>query len=142
MWVFLGIAFIVLFFVPESPRFYAIRGKHEIAKKKMYTIFGGIEGYDVEYEYQIILKEIEDGKALTKKQSDANLLDCFRGTNLVSMANRFVWVVADRGSAPHDHFGNALHVSVVDRISGSLQLHVVFLPARGISPALHRYRSR
>lgn len=84
MWVFLGLAFIVLLFVPESPRFYAVKGQHDKARQAMRRVYRGVHDYDIEHEYGIILQEIEDGKVLTNKQKDMTLLDCFRGTNLVS----------------------------------------------------------
>lgn len=84
MWVFIGLAFIVLAFLPESPRYYALRGNHEKAKKTLLRINGNVRGYDAEREYGIIQKELEDGRNLMNKQKAENLLDCFRGTNLVS----------------------------------------------------------
>lgn len=85
MWVFIGLAFLVLAFLPESPRFYALRGNHEKAKRTLLRINGNINGYDVDREYGVLLKELQDGRDLLDKQKAANLFDCFRGTNLVSL---------------------------------------------------------
>lgn len=84
MWFFVGLAVIVLLLIPETPRFYALRGKHEKAKKTLLRINGRVKDYDLEHEYAIIMKEIEDGKILSAKQKQVTLLDCFKGTNLVS----------------------------------------------------------
>lgn len=84
-WVFIGIALIILPCIPETPRFYAQRGKHEKARKVLKQVYGNVPGYDLEHEYGIILKEIEDGKLLARNQESVTLLDCFRGTNLVSL---------------------------------------------------------
>lgn len=84
MFFFLGCAFCILIFLPESPRFYASRGNHEKGLRTLKRINGSVPGYDAEHEYGIILKELEDGKILLDKQKKANVLDCFRGTNLVS----------------------------------------------------------
>ncbi|KAL1907773.1 hypothetical protein Sste5344_006400 [Sporothrix stenoceras] len=81
-WPFVGLALICLLLIPETPRFYAQRGKHEQAKKVMARIYAGVPDYDLEHEYAIVLKEIEDGKVLLNKQRKVSVLDCFRGTNL------------------------------------------------------------
>lgn len=85
MWFFVGAAVIVLLLIPETPRFYAQRGNHEKAKKVMKQIYGNVPNYDLEHEYSIILKEIEDGKVLANNQKGVTVMDCFRGTNLVSL---------------------------------------------------------
>ena len=82
-WAFIGMAIIMLVFIPESPRFLAAKGRHDKAKKILKHMNGNVEGYDLEHEYNIILKELEDGKILSDKQKEVNVLDCFRGTNLV-----------------------------------------------------------
>ncbi|KAH8898754.1 general substrate transporter [Thozetella sp. PMI_491] len=82
MWFFVGLAIIVLVLIPESPRFYAQRGNHEKAKKIMTKIYGNVPNYDLEHEYSIVLKEIEDGKVLAHNEKSVSVLDCFRGTNL------------------------------------------------------------
>lgn len=83
MWAFIGLAAIVLCFIPESPRFYCARGDHVKGKKVLQWINGGVSGYDVDHEYMIIQKEIEDGRVMADRQKEVTLLDCFRGTNLV-----------------------------------------------------------
>jgi hypothetical protein len=85
MWAFIGLAAIVLIFIPESPRFYCARGNHEKGKKTLQWINGGVSGYDVDHEYLIIQKEIEDGRVMADRQKEVTLLDCFRGTNLVRL---------------------------------------------------------
>ena len=82
MWFFIGLALVVLAIIPETPRFYALRGKHDKGKRTLLRVNGSVPNYDVDHEYAIILKEIEDGKILAAKQKDVTLLDCFRGTNL------------------------------------------------------------
>ena len=84
MWFFVGAAIIVLLLIPETPRFHAQRGNHEKAKKIMKQIYGNVPNYDLEHEYSIILKEIDDGKVLANNQKGVTVMDCFRGTNLVS----------------------------------------------------------
>ncbi len=82
-WTFVGLAIFCLLLIPETPRFYAQKGKHDQAKLIMKKIYKGIPNFDLDHEYSIVLKEIEDGKLLLDKQKDVTILDCFRGTNLV-----------------------------------------------------------
>lgn len=84
MWAFVGLGVIVLLFIPETPRYHAQKGNHEKAKKIMKQIYGAVPNYDLEHEYSIILKEIEDGRVLANNREEVSVLDCFRGTNLVS----------------------------------------------------------
>ncbi|CAG9984749.1 unnamed protein product [Clonostachys byssicola] len=81
-WTFTGLAIICLILIPETPGWYAGKGRHEKAKTVMKKLYRGVPGYDLDHEYSIILKEIEDGKILANSQSGVSVLDCFRGTNL------------------------------------------------------------
>lgn len=87
MWPFVGLAVIVLVLIPETPRFHAQRGNHNKAKEIMKKIYSTVPNYDVEHEYSIIMKEIEDGRILADNQKGVSVWDCFRGTNLVSLYN-------------------------------------------------------
>lgn len=69
--------------LPESPRWYAERGRHELAKKSLRRINGTVAGYDLEHEYAVILQEIEEGKKLSDNTKSVNLFSVFRGTNFV-----------------------------------------------------------
>lgn len=95
-WPFVGMAIICLLLMPETPRFYAQRGRHDKAKKTMQKIYRGVPNFDIEHEYSIILKEIEDGKLLTQSQKGVTVLDCFRGTNLVSLSPPILFYSAFR----------------------------------------------
>ncbi len=74
----------VWFILPESPRWYAERGKLEQAKKVLRRINGNVEGYDLEHEFAVIMQEIEEGRKLSDSSKKVNLLSTVRGTNLVS----------------------------------------------------------
>jgi SP family general alpha glucoside:H+ symporter-like MFS transporter len=81
-WVFSGIAIACIFIVPETPRWYASRDDHDGAKRQLRILYGKVEGYDIEQEYAIIRKEIEDGRVLEALQSKSTYLSLFTGTNL------------------------------------------------------------
>jgi hypothetical protein len=96
MWAFIGFAAIVLCFIPESPRFYCARGNHERGKKTLQWINGGVSGYDVDHEYAIIEKEIQDGRVVADQAKRITVLDCFKGKNLVSGLERGLndWLIS------------------------------------------------
>lgn len=83
-WTFVGLAIICLASIPETPRWYASKGKHDQARKVMKKIYAGVPGHDLDHEYAIVLKEIDDGKILANSQNGVTVLDCFRGSNLAS----------------------------------------------------------
>ena len=70
------------FFLPESARWLATKGRHDSAKKILQRVNGRVKGYDVETEYAIILQEVEEGRQLSASASKYPVWACFRGTNL------------------------------------------------------------
>lgn len=67
-------------FVPESPWFHARRGNKEGAMKSLRQLYGNVEGYDFEEEYQIIARTIEHEREFLAHAP--SYMDVFRGTNL------------------------------------------------------------
>ena len=82
---FTGAALVVWFVVPESPRWLCEKGNHEKARKILTSINGGVQGYDVDREYSIIQREVDDGRRLNTANKQVNIWSCFRGTSLVSV---------------------------------------------------------
>jgi hypothetical protein len=78
------LAVIVWFILPESPRWYAERGRLEQAKKSLIFINGKVVGYDVDHELAVICQEIDEGKKLSDSSKKVTILSTLRGTNLVS----------------------------------------------------------
>lgn len=68
-------------FVPESPWFHARRGNKEKTMRAMRQLYGGVEGYNFEDEYWIIVRTIEHEK--TVLQEKPRYFDVFKGLNLV-----------------------------------------------------------
>jgi hypothetical protein len=77
-----SLALIIWFFLPESPRWLASKGKHDRARAILTRLNGSIEGYDVDREYAILLQEIEDGERLIAAGKQMSYTALFRGTNL------------------------------------------------------------
>lgn len=84
LWGPIGFMLLCWAFVPESPWFHARKGNKEAAIKSLRQLFGNVEGYDLEEEYNIIARTIEHEKELLNHQP--SYMDVFRGTNLVSIS--------------------------------------------------------
>ena len=82
LWAPIGLMIIFWTFIPESPWYHARRGEKEKAMKCLRMLFGGVEGYDFEEEYGIIVRTIEHEQAIN--QEKPSFRDVFRGVNLVS----------------------------------------------------------
>ncbi|KAL1893354.1 hypothetical protein Sste5346_006532 [Sporothrix stenoceras] len=80
LWAPIGLMLICWILAPESPWFHARHGNKEKALKSMRWLYGGVEGYDYEEEYSIIVKTIEHEKGLLT--SKFNTLEIFKGINL------------------------------------------------------------
>lgn len=85
--VFVGIFIPALVFCPESPWFYAFKGKEEHAKRSLLKLNRGVEGYDVEYEYQVVRADTEKVKALREAGNSQSWWTLFRGTD-----GRRLWI--------------------------------------------------
>ncbi|KAI8224198.1 Alpha-glucosides permease MPH3 [Colletotrichum sp. SAR 10_86] len=64
--VFCGLWIIPMLLLPESPAWYASKGKHEEAKKSLRRLVGDVDGYDVEHEYAVMRYEIDQSIALSQ----------------------------------------------------------------------------
>ncbi|CAH0045348.1 unnamed protein product [Clonostachys solani] len=67
-------------FVPESPWHHTRRGNKEKAMKSLRQLYGGVEGYDFEQEYDIIAKTIQHEKEFMEEEP--GFLHVFKGVNL------------------------------------------------------------
>ena len=83
-WFFLGTFLIFSLLLPESPRTYARKGKHDKAKKSLLYINGHVAGYNVESEYGVLSYEIQAHNSLSQMQANTSWADVFKFPNLVS----------------------------------------------------------
>jgi hypothetical protein len=70
--------------MPESPWYYARKDQAEKAIMTLNHIYKGVEGYDTEREYAVMVKEIENEREMRELSSRTSWLDLFKGVNLVS----------------------------------------------------------
>ena len=47
----------------------------------MKRLYSGVEGYDIDYEYSVMLQNVQHSEALKEIQQDATLKQLFVGTN-------------------------------------------------------------
>lgn len=80
MWVLHGLFLIAIVFIPESPWFYVRHGEREKAKRILQKLYSGIQGYDVEREYDVMAREVEEERARAAVKTE--YVEVFRGTNL------------------------------------------------------------
>ncbi|KYG43064.1 hypothetical protein M433DRAFT_72503 [Acidomyces richmondensis BFW] len=81
-------------FVPESPWFHARRGNKEKTMRAMRQLYGGVEGYNFEDEYWIIVRTIEHEK--TVLQEKPRYFDVFKGLNLKRTLTVMILAVAQQ----------------------------------------------
>lgn len=76
--------------IPESPYWCANTGRHDQGRKIIARLNGGIEGYDVDYHYDLIKRAVEKEKSYQKQidgdsrgflQELANVKEVFIGIN-------------------------------------------------------------
>ncbi|KAH7363304.1 general substrate transporter [Plectosphaerella cucumerina] len=71
-----------MFYLPESPVWYALNDRPEDAKKSLRRLIGNVEGYDVDHEYACIKYEADESSRLQRQHSDNDWRSFFSRTNL------------------------------------------------------------
>lgn len=79
-----GVAIIAWAFLPESARWYCMRGRESEAKKILQNMNGKVQGYDVDEEYRKMEVEVEHSRSSASLYRGGSYLEVFRGTNRVS----------------------------------------------------------
>jgi hypothetical protein len=71
-----------LWLAPESPWHYAYRNEHEKAKRSLRYLNGGVRGYDVEFEYAVLVHDVEKNRQPERLGSSVVWWKLFTGTDL------------------------------------------------------------
>lgn len=83
----LGVMAIILVLIPESPWFLVTKGNLKGARKNLALINGGVRGYDVDHELQVMANTVEEERRVMSAFGTQSLfqryLNCFRGANKV-----------------------------------------------------------
>ena len=80
-WAQLGLMFIIYICVPESPVWCVNVGKYERAKKQLRTLYRGVNDYNLEQQFQVIVLSVEHEKAVAVEQRREKWYNIFRGTD-------------------------------------------------------------
>ncbi|TXT10555.1 hypothetical protein VHUM_02060 [Vanrija humicola] len=80
LWGPVGLMLLCFLPLPESPWFHARRGNKEKAFKSMKMLYTGVEGYDLEEEYGIMLRTLEHEREMAAKTIP--WLAIFQGANM------------------------------------------------------------
>ncbi|KAF5585244.1 maltose permease [Fusarium pseudocircinatum] len=75
--IFTGLLILMVWLVPESHIYYARKGEDDKAKKSMLTLYGNIDGYDVEHEYRVIQHGIEAERQLHLESKSSSFFEIF-----------------------------------------------------------------
>lgn len=62
----------------------AQRNKHDMGKKMLARFNRNVPGYDIDYQYQILVKVVEHEQAVAAEQRREKWYSIFRGVNGVS----------------------------------------------------------
>lgn len=81
IWAPVALMIVCWVFIPESPWFYARHDNKEKAIKALKQLYGGVEGFDFEEEYGIIVRTI--AHEMEVLQEAPSYRHVFKGLNLV-----------------------------------------------------------
>ncbi|KAH8736575.1 general substrate transporter [Ilyonectria robusta] len=81
--VFTALWMFPMLYLPESPAWYAAKGRDDDGKKALRKLVGNVNGYDVDHEYAVIKYEMMESIALSKKASSGTWKAIF--TNKINL---------------------------------------------------------
>ncbi|WVR08375.1 hypothetical protein IAU60_005430 [Kwoniella sp. DSM 27419] len=82
-WSQIGLMLIIYIILPESPMWLASRGAEDKAKKQLKRIYKGVEGFDVDQQYETYALTIAHEKAVAAATGREHWYAIFQGPNLV-----------------------------------------------------------
>ncbi|KAM5349060.1 hypothetical protein ACJ41O_008883 [Fusarium nematophilum] len=78
-WSQIGLMLILYLFVPESPAWCVSQGKEERAKNALHQLHWEVPDYDVDYQYNLLLMNIEHERSVAIKNNREKWYAIFRG---------------------------------------------------------------
>ncbi|KAM5341283.1 hypothetical protein ACJ41O_014314 [Fusarium nematophilum] len=75
----IGLMILIYLIVPESPAWYASRGKADRAKKALKQLYRGVENFDVEHQYGLLLINLEHEREIAAEQNQEKWYSIFKG---------------------------------------------------------------
>ncbi|KAL2752048.1 hypothetical protein ACRALDRAFT_1083634 [Sodiomyces alcalophilus JCM 7366] len=64
--VFFGLWLVPMLYLPESPAWYAAKGRDEDAKESLRRLVGRVDGYDLDHEYAVVKFEVDESARLAR----------------------------------------------------------------------------
>ncbi|ORY58349.1 sugar transporter [Leucosporidium creatinivorum] len=80
-WAMIAVLLVLWVFLPESPWWLASKGKDARGKAALHRINGGVQQYDVDAEWEIMLATIEHERLEAEKLKTGSFIEIFKGTN-------------------------------------------------------------
>ncbi|KAF5240366.1 hypothetical protein FANTH_9626 [Fusarium anthophilum] len=78
-WSQVGLMLLIYVFLPESPAWLASKGKAQLAKKSLRTLYRGVEGFDVDHQYSLIVLNLEREREVAADQRSEKWWAIFKG---------------------------------------------------------------
>jgi SP family general alpha glucoside:H+ symporter-like MFS transporter len=80
-WAFTGVFLIFLVFLPETPMFFARKGKEEQAKNALRKISGHLADFDENAEYAILEYQVQESLRMKEEQKSSSWTELFKGSD-------------------------------------------------------------
>ncbi|KAM0334537.1 hypothetical protein ACHAQA_001567 [Verticillium albo-atrum] len=91
-WGHVGLMLIIFIVIPESPSWCILRGKMELAKKNLRTMYWRVHDIDIDYQYNLLASNIAHERDVSRHQKSENFLDLFRGSDRIRTIISF-WTI-------------------------------------------------
>ncbi|OXC65393.1 hypothetical protein AYX13_05523 [Cryptococcus neoformans] len=80
-WGHIGLMFVIYLLLPESPAWCATRGLEEKAKKNMRRIYRGVTDFDVDVQYEGLVRAVQHEEAVAAEYRRLSWYNIFRGVD-------------------------------------------------------------